>query len=90
VHVPSAPKQQASFVPGRGQVAAVDTPGVASPQLQVDTVGTAESSIHEYAPQSQLPLAGHSSVDAQYQTHPGVFVAGGHVVAPGSSMGAVL
>jgi hypothetical protein len=51
VHVPSAPKQQASFVPGTGQVVVAGRPGVANPQLQVDSVGTAESSMHAYAPQ---------------------------------------
>jgi hypothetical protein len=88
VHVPSAPRQQASFVPAAGQVVVVDTPGVAKPQLQVDSAGTAESSMHEYAPQSQLaPLAGHVSVAAQYQSHPGVFAVGGQAT---SAIGEVL
>jgi len=88
VHVPSAPKQQASFESGAGQVFVADTPGVANPQLQVDTVGTPESSTHAYAPQLQLaPLAGQVSVDAQYQSHPGVLAVGGHAT---SAIGEVL
>ncbi len=69
-------------MPGAGQVVVVDTPGVANPQLQVASVGTAESSMHEYAPQSQLaPLAGHVSVAEQYQNHPGVCVVGGQATS---------
>jgi hypothetical protein len=92
VHVPSAPRQQASFAPAAAQAVATVTPGVAAPQLQLDIAGTAESSMHAYAPQLQLAsvLAGHSSVEAQYQSHPGVWVAGGQLVSGSPALGAVL